>query len=257
MLNMRIDSGLKLTLLHLDPKPSKIFRLMKTQNNDNLMIRDCGLMAYGDCLSLQQQLLADRQADAIGNTILLVEHPAIITLGARKSENKLLTDESLLKSKGIDVVTIGRGGGTTAHNPGQLVIYPIVKLKTLGLDVPEFVRRVEQLGLELLDSLGVIAHRQKGLPGLWVGKEKIASVGIQIKKWVTMHGIAINVCNDLSIFEYIVPCGLDNVTMTSAAKQTSKNYSMKKLKQNATVLCEQLFKSPECKRRDSSNNCED
>jgi lipoate-protein ligase B len=213
----------------------------KDQNPDTLIIRDCGLMAYGDCLSLQQQLLADRQADAIANTILLVEHPSVITLGARKNENKLLLDENTLKDKGIEIVTIGRGGGTTAHNPGQLVIYLIVKLKTLGLDVPEFVRKVEQLGLELLDQLGVIANRQKGLPGLWVGKEKIASVGIQIKKWVTMHGIAININNDLSIFDTIVPCGLKDITMTSAAKQTGNQYSMKELKKNATVLCEQLF----------------
>jgi lipoate-protein ligase B len=213
----------------------------KEQNFDNLMIRDCGLIAYGDCLVLQQQLLAERQADAIPNTILLVEHPPVITLGARKSENKLLADEKTLTAKGIEIVTIGRGGGTTAHNPGQLVIYPIVKLKTLKLDVPEFVRRVEQLGLELLDGLGVIAHRQKGLPGLWVGKEKIASVGIQIKKWVTMHGIAINICNDLSIFDNIVPCGLNDITMTSAQKQTGKNYRMKELKKNAAVLCKQVF----------------
>jgi lipoate-protein ligase B len=216
-----------------------------TATETNLIIRDCSLTGYGECLSLQQQLLADRQTDVIPNTILLVEHPPVITLGARKSENKLLADETTLNAKGIEIVTIGRGGGTTAHNPGQLVIYPIIKLKTLKLDVPEFVRRVEQLGLELLDSLGVIAHCQKGLPGLWVGKEKIASVGIQIKKWVTMHGIAINISNDLSIFEYIVPCGLENVKMTSAAEQTGKNYSMKELKKNATVLCEQLFKSPE------------
>ena len=215
---------------------------MKTkQNHENLIIRDCGLIGYRECLSLQLELLSDRQADKISNTILVVEHPPVITLGARKSENKLLVDEDTLKSKGIEIVTIGRGGGTTAHNPGQLVIYPIVKLKTLKLDVPQFVRRVEQLGLELLDSLGVIAHRQKGLPGLWVGKEKIASVGIQIKKWVTMHGIAINICNDLSIFDYIVPCGLKDVKMTSAQNQTGKTYSMKELKKNATVLCEQLF----------------
>jgi lipoyl(octanoyl) transferase len=212
-----------------------------TATDINLIIRDCGLIGYSQCLSLQLELLAERQADAVPNTILLVEHPPVITLGARKSENKLLADEDTLKTKGIEIVTIGRGGGTTAHNPGQLVIYPIIKLKTLKLDVPEFVRRVEQLGLELLDSLGVIAHRQKGLPGLWVGREKIASVGIQIKKWVTMHGIAINICNDLSIFDYIVPCGLKDVKMTSAAKQTGKTYSMKEPKKNASLLCKQLF----------------
>lgn len=216
---------------------------MKTteRNIDNLTIRDCGLIGYAECLSLQLELLADRQADKIANTILVVQHRPVITLGARKSENKLLADEETLKAKAIEVVTVGRGGGTTAHNPGQLVIYPIVKLKTLKLDVPEFVRRVEQLGLELLDSLGIIAHRQKGLPGLWVGKEKIASVGIQIKKWVTMHGIAINICNDLGIFEYIVPCGLNDVKMTSAARQTGRQYCMKELNKTAAVLCEQLF----------------
>lgn len=211
------------------------------ENTEIIVIRDCGLIAYGECLSLQQQLLTDRQNDKIPNTILLVEHRPVITLGARKSENKLLADEETLKTKGIEVVTVGRGGGVTAHNPGQLVIYPIVKLKTLKLDVPEFVRRVEQIGLELLDGLGVIAHRQKGLPGLWVGKEKIASVGVQIKKWVTMHGIAINICNDLSIFDFIVPCGLNDVIMTSAAGQTGRQYCMKALKKNASVLCEQLF----------------
>ncbi|MBM4102650.1 MAG: lipoyl(octanoyl) transferase LipB [Planctomycetes bacterium] len=217
---------------------------MKTiqHNSNELIIRDCGLTGYAEILSLQLQLLADRQADKIPNTILLVEHPPVITLGARKSENKLLADEITLKNKGIEIITIGRGGGTTAHNPGQLVIYPIVKLKTLKLDVPQFVRLVEQLGLELLDKSGVIAHRQKGLPGLWVGKEKIASVGIQIKKWVTMHGIAVNICNDLTIFDYIVPCGLENVKMTSAVEQTGKQYNMQDIKKTAAQLCGQLFR---------------
>jgi lipoate-protein ligase B len=211
------------------------------QNSGKLIIRECGMTGYMEILSLQLQLLADRQADKIPNTILLVEHPPVITLGARKSENKLRTDETTLKNKGIDIVAIGRGGGTTAHNPGQLVIYPIVKLKSLKLDVPQFVRRVEQFGLELLDNLGVVAHRQKGLPGLWTEKQKIASVGIQIKKWVTMHGIAINICNDLTIFDYIVPCGLEDVKMTSAAQQTGQKYNMKDVKKTAAQLCGQLF----------------
>jgi lipoate-protein ligase B len=209
--------------------------------HSQLVIRDCGIVGYGQILSLQQELLAARQADAIANTILLVEHPPVITLGARKTENKLLADEPTLRDKGIELVTIGRGGGTTAHNPGQLVIYPIVKLKSLKLDVTEFVRRLEQVGLELLDSLGVIAHRQKGLPGLWVGRDKIASVGVQIKKWVTMHGIAINIQNDLSIFDWIVPCGLDGVKMTSAAVQTGKTYAMAEVKAAAGRLCEHFF----------------
>jgi len=209
--------------------------------DSQLIIRDCGIAGYGQILSLQLELLAARQADTIPNTILLVEHPPVITLGARKTENKLLADESTLRTKGIELITIGRGGGTTAHNPGQLVIYPIVKLKSLKLDVTEFVRRLEQVGLELLDVLGVIAHRQKGLPGLWVGKDKIASVGVQIKKWVTMHGIAINIQNDLSIFDWIVPCGLEGVKMTSAALQTGRTYTMAEVKAAAGRLCQRIL----------------
>lgn len=199
------------------------------------------MAGYGEILSLQQELLAARQEDAIPNTILVVEHRPVITLGARKSENKLLADETTLRAKGIEIITIGRGGGTTAHNPGQLVIYPIVKLKSLRIDVTEFVRRIEQLGLELLGQLGVTAGRKKGLPGLWVGDEKIASVGVQIKKWVTMHGIAINIQNDLSIFNWIVPCGLDGVTMTSAARLTGRQYDMNEIRTAAAQLCGGLF----------------
>lgn len=206
-----------------------------------LVIRDCGIAGYGQILSMQQTLLAARQADEIPNTILLVEHTPVITLGARQSENKLLADEATLLQKGIEVVTIGRGGGTTAHNPGQLVIYPIVSLKSLDIDISEYIRKLEQIGLELLHTLGVIAHRQKGLPGLWIGKDKIASIGVQVKKWVTMHGIAININNDLSIFDWIVPCGLDGVKMTSAAQQTGRPYPMAEVKQLARELCERFL----------------
>ncbi|MBN2513683.1 MAG: lipoyl(octanoyl) transferase LipB [Sedimentisphaerales bacterium] len=213
----------------------------KVQQSDQLVIRDCGLAGYGQILSVQQELLAARQEDSVPNTILVVEHHPVITLGARKSENKLRVDEAALRAKGIEIITIGRGGGTTAHNPGQLVIYPIVKLKSLKIDVTEFVRQIEQLGLELLSQLGVTADRKKGLPGLWVGDDKIASVGVQIKKWVTMHGIAINIQNDLSIFDSIVPCGLDGVTMTSAARLTGRQYDMNMIHQAAAQLCLNFF----------------
>jgi len=211
------------------------------QQSGQLVIRDCGLAEYGQILSVQQELLAARQEDSVPNTILVVEHHPVITMGARKSENKLRADEAALRAKGIEIVSIGRGGGTTAHNPGQLVIYPIVKLKSLNIDVTEFVRRIEQVGLELLAQLDITANRKKGLPGLWVGDEKIASVGVQIKKWVTMHGIAINIQNDLSIFDWIVPCGLDGVTMTSAARLTGKQYHMNTIHQAAAQLCRRLF----------------
>lgn len=215
--------------------------LLENMNNaqphTELTVTDIGLMPYAEALALQADLCVRRQDDAIGNTVLLVEHPAVITLGARKSENKLLAAPLALTRDGIDLVQVGRGGGTTAHNPGQAVMYPIIKLKTLGLGVSEYVRTLEQIGIELLDGLDVVAERRKGLPGLWIGERKIASIGVQIKKWVTYHGIAINICNDLGIFGRIVPCGLEGVQMTSVLAETGRRADMNDIKHRLTTLC--------------------
>jgi lipoate-protein ligase B len=206
-----------------------------------LRVRDCGLMPYAEVLTLQMELCVSRQADAIANTVLMVEHPAVITLGARKSENKLLADEKALAQAGVQVVTAGRGGGTTAHNPGQLVFYPVLSLRSLRLGVNEYVRQLEGVGIELLAGLGVRSDRRKGFPGLWVGEKKIASIGVQIKKWVTFHGMAINLNNDLGIFKYIVPCGLDGVTMTSAQAEIGHSVNMAVAKQRLAELCIQQW----------------
>ena len=206
-----------------------------------LRVRDCGLMPYAEVLALQMELCVSRQADAIANTVLMVEHPAVITLGARKSENKLLADERTLAQAGVQIVTVGRGGGTTAHNPGQLVFYPVLSLRSLGLGVNEYVRQLEGVGIELLAGLGARCDRRKGFPGLWVGEKKIASIGVQIKKWVTFHGMAINLNNDLGIFKYIVPCGLDGVTMTSAQAEIGRPVDMAVAKQRLAELCIQQW----------------
>lgn len=204
-------------------------------------IIDCGLVDYDQAFKQQLEMLADRQADRIANTVLLVEHPPVITLGARKTENKLIASAAELDEKGIALVKVGRGGGTTAHNPGQIVAYPIIKLKSLNLGVNEYVRRLEEIGIQLLAKLGVQAQRRKGYPGLWVDHRKIASVGVQIKKWTTIHGIAINIQNDLRIFDNIVPCGLTDVEMTSVHKETSKHWPMDEVKMLLKEICiEQL-----------------
>jgi len=209
-----------------------------------LDIVDLGTKPYAEVLNLQLELCQKRQADEIDNTVLIVEHPAVITLGARKSENKLLSDEEVIRGQGIEVVRVGRGGGTTAHNPGQLVVYPIIKLKSLKLDVNAYIRSLEQIGIELLQSLGVESGRRKGFPGLWIGEKKIASIGVQLKKWVSFHGMAVNINNDLSIFEHIVPCGLDGVVITSVQKETGKPADMDAVKDKLKGLCLQTFVSP-------------
>ena len=212
--------------------------MVKT-NAVKLDIIDLGTKPYAEVLDLQLDLCQKRQTDEIDNTVLIVEHPAVITLGARKSENKLLADEGLIREQGIELVHVGRGGGTTAHNPGQLVFYPIIKLKTLKFDVTSYIRSLEQVGIGLLQSLQVQCDRRKGLPGLWIGPKKIASIGVQLKKWVSFHGMAVNINNDLSIFEHIVPCGLDDAVITSVQKETGMSADMSAVKEKLTKLCKQ------------------
>lgn len=219
--------------------------LMTETGTAKLDIIDLVTKSYAEVLELQLELCQKRQEDAADNTVLIVEHPAVITLGARKSENKLLTKESVLRERGIEVVRVGRGGGTTAHNPGQLVFYPIIKLKSLGLDVNAYVRSLEQVGIELLQWLGVESDRRKGFPGLWIGETKIASVGVQLKKWVSLHGMAININNDLNIFAHIVPCGLKDVVITSVQKETGKPADMEAVKDQLTMLCKTRWTSQE------------
>jgi lipoate-protein ligase B len=203
---------------------------------DPLAIRDCGVAEYRQVLVLQQQLQEQRRAGLVGDTVLVVEHPPVITLGAHKSSNKMLSSPEELARQGIDLVEIRRGGGTTAHNPGQLVFYPILHLQELGLDINRYVRTLEQIGIELLAELGVESDRKKAFPGLWVGPRKIASIGVRVSRFVTCHGMAINIQNDLGIFGCMVPCGLDGVVMTSAQEETGRVYEMNQVKEQLTAF---------------------
>ena len=210
--------------------------LQKSTIVNSLRIIDCGLADYREVLQLQHRFREKRCRDEIANIVLILEHPDTITLGARQSANKLLADRKDLAQKHIDVIDIRRGGGTTAHNPGQLVFYPILHLQQLNLGISEYIRELESIGAELLEQLGVHAERQKGYPGLWVGAKKIASIGVRVSKFVTYHGMAINIQNDLSIFDFIAPCGLDDVEMTSVLKETGKRHSMSQIKERLSQL---------------------
>jgi len=223
---------------------------LRTTNHElrTLRILDCGLADYRKVLEQQHQLWEERRQGKIPDTVLIVEHQPVITLGARQSANKLLVSREELAKRGIDVADIRRGGGTTAHNPGQLVFYPILNLQQLGLGISEYIRELEIIGAELLEKLGVHSTTRKGFPGLWVAKNrqsrKIASIGVRVSKGITYHGMAINISNDLSIFDFLVPCGLDGIEMTSVLKETSKEQSMAEVKKNMrTLLCEHLGKT--------------
>jgi lipoate-protein ligase B len=211
------------------------------KTDGKLIIHDCGLTRYKDALRFQIAILEHRQKDEVPNTILLLEHKPVITLGARESENKLLVSEEMLAANGIDLESVGRGGGSTAHNPGQVVVYPIINLKSLGLGVSDYIRKLEAIGIELLEQYGIKSARKEGYPGLWVGERKIASVGVKVKQHVTFHGMAININNDLGIFENIVPCGLEGVQITNVQEEAGSEISMGQIKQRLAELCREHF----------------
>ena len=217
---------------------------MKPDNQTDrrtLAIIDCGIADYDEILTQQNTLHEQRQAGEIGDTVLIVEHTPVITLGARQSANRLLTNPDDLAQHGIHCVQIRRGGGTTAHNPGQLVFYPILDLRVRALGISEYIRSLESIGIELLGRLHVNADRKKGFPGLWVGPRKIASIGVRVSRQITYHGMAINIQNVLQIFGHFVPCGLDGVDMTSVLMETGQHASMPKIKQDLTELLRKYF----------------
>ena len=219
-------------------------RAVKPENkakNGDLVIIDCGVAGYDDILTQQTKLHEQRQLGETADTVLVVEHEPVITLGARQSANRLLATPDQLAQEGIHCVQIRRGGGTTAHNPGQLVFYPILDLRDRNLGVGEYIRTLEDIGIELLSQLEVGAGRKEGFPGLWVGPKKIASIGVRVSRQVTYHGMAINISNDLQIFSHFVPCGIDGVEMTSVLKETGAQHPMSEVKQRLTGLLRTYF----------------
>jgi lipoate-protein ligase B len=168
-----------------------------------------GTIDYKQALALQNALAAARLRDAISDTLLLLEHPNVYTLGRGADERFVLNPGD------VPVYRVSRGGQVTYHGPGQLVGYPIVKLDGAERDVLHYLRRLEQLLIESLRTLGIVAQRRAGLTGVWIGQEKIASIGVGFRRWVSMHGFAINVTTDLSFFDAIVPCGIAGCRMTS------------------------------------------
>jgi lipoate-protein ligase B len=172
---------------------------------------DLGLIDYGQALRLQEDLLMQRHRGECEDTLLLLEHPSVFTLGRGANE------KNILAPRAVPVHRIGRGGDVTYHGPGQLVGYPIVHLGAHGRDVDAYLRGLEAAVIAALAHYEIIAQRKDGLTGVWVGDGKIASIGIGVRRWVTYHGFALNVDPELSYFADIVPCGIAGVQMTSMA----------------------------------------
>lgn len=196
---------------------------------------DWGLREYGDALAAMRALVRSRQAASVDDTLVLVEHPSVVTVGVEG-------DDGGAEASGFPVVRVERGGRATYHGPGQLVGYPIVDLHARGRDVRRFVHDVEEIVVRAVSAFGVRAGRAERRRGVWVdGARKLASVGIAVDHWVTYHGFALNVGTDLGAFERIRPCGFDGSVMTSLTRETGRSLSLEQVKPEVRRAWTELF----------------
>jgi lipoyl(octanoyl) transferase len=185
------------------------------EKGPTLQVRRLGRVAYGAGLELQARLVAERQAGQIPDTLLLLEHDPVFTLGRNARRENVLLPEDALRARGFDVYEAGRGGDVTYHGPGQVVGYPILDLSPDRRDVHRYVRDLEEVMIRVCADYGVAAGRVPGATGCWVGEAKIGAIGVRIARWVTSHGFAFNVATDLEPFGMIVPCGIRDRGVTS------------------------------------------
>jgi lipoate-protein ligase B len=202
---------------------------------------DLGIKGYKETETLQEELVLRVIGGESPGYILFVEHPAVFTLGkSTKKEMVFLKSIEEIKTRGIEIYNSSRGGSITLHEPGQLVVYPILKLDKR--DVHTYVRDLEELVIRVLDKYNIKAIRRQGFTGVWIDeKRKICSIGIAVRRWTTYHGLALNVNNKLEDFNLIRPCGLEDVEMVSMERILGKNISMDELKDNLLHIFSKIF----------------
>jgi lipoyl(octanoyl) transferase len=210
---------------NLDAASSRVLgkRQDAASTSGNLRVRWLGRMNFADALALQEELVARKREDrAAEDELLLLEHEPVYTIGRTPDRSSLLGATHLPHP----LFPINRGGQATYHGPGQLMGYPIIDLRRCGQDLHRYLRWLEQLLIELLAEYEITAARHPGLTGVWVDERKIASIGVGVRYWITMHGFALNVEGDLSPFGRIIPCGIIDVAMTSMEKEIGKSFSV-------------------------------
>ncbi|MFN7949202.1 MAG: lipoyl(octanoyl) transferase LipB [Blastocatellia bacterium] len=188
--------------------------------------RYLGRVPYAEALALQKSLHEARKRGEVQDTLLLLEHPHVITLGTSANRANIIASPELLAARGVEVFDTGRGGDVTCHGPGQLVGYPIISLAPDRCDIRRYVRDLQEVLIRAAADFGVEAYRHPEHIGVWVGDEKLAAIGIRVSRWVTMHGFAFNVTTDLDYFRLIVPCGITDHGVTSLEKLLGKKIEL-------------------------------
>jgi len=205
----------------------------------DLRVRWLGRMEFQRALALQEEIVLEKREDpSVEDQLLLLEHEPVYTIGrtpdrsslsGRRTAGRIHRGELGAAHLPHPLFVINRGGQATYHGPGQLMGYPIIDLRRCGQDLHKYLRWLEQLLIKLLAEYGITAARRESLTGVWVGDRKIASIGVGVRHWITMHGFALNVCGDLSPFNHIVPCGINDVAMTSIEKETGTPVSVSRI----------------------------
>lgn len=210
--------------------------MMRLQPDKPLSCIDLGLIAYQPALALQEELHQCRKKELIGDTALFLEHTRVYTLGRRGENSDILFNEKEIQDRGIEIYRSNRGGQVTYHGPGQLVVYLIVNLYNAQRELRLFVESIEQCLISwLAKSHGIVAEIDPAHPGVWVADRKIAALGITVKDKVTMHGLAVNITTDLSLFSGIVPCGIHDRGVTSLAELTGTPPAMAVIKKELAI----------------------
>ena len=188
-----------------------------------LVVQHAGVVPYAAGLALQDELVRRRRSGEVPDTLVLLEHPHVITLGSSSDRADVLAGEDERARLGIELFEAGRGGGVTYHGPGQLVVYPILDLKPDRKDLHAYLRDLEAVLIGVAAELGVHAHRREGLTGVWTSRGKLAAIGVRVSsQWIASHGVALNVAPDLSYFDSIVPCGLTGEAVTSLERELGR-----------------------------------
>jgi lipoyl(octanoyl) transferase len=202
----------------------------------DLHVRWLGRMEFTRALALQEEIVLKKRDDgSVEDQLLLLEHEPVYTIGRTPDQSSLSATGRIRRGE-LDAVHLphpffatNRGGQATYHGPGQLMGYPIIDLRGCGQDLHKYLRWLEQLLIDLLAEYGIASSRRESLTGVWIGDRKIASIGVGVRHWITMHGFALNVSGDLSPFDHIVPCGINNVVMTSIEKETGAAFSVSRV----------------------------
>jgi lipoate-protein ligase B len=202
-----------------------------------LWVASLGLVPYDEAVALQERIRLARQAGEVPDVLLLLEHPPVYTKGRRTQSSDLPMGEDWYLTQGIEVRESDRGGAVTYHGPGQLVGYPIMRVR----DVPLYVHTLESAVIAALADESIEARVREGLTGIWAGEAKIGSIGVHVSRGVTTHGFAVNVDGDLQPFAWIVPCGIEGVRMTSVLKETGRSGCMPRFREEVAARFTEVF----------------